>query len=156
MSEAQTATTTTVAPHLTCRDAVNAIEFYKKAFGAEAPLVLMTPDGQLMHASLSIQGAPVLLAQENPQWGNQSPLSLGGSPVTLHLEVPDCDAFFQRAVEAGCEPRMPLADMFWGARYGIVVDPYGHQWAIATTTRQVSPEEMQQAAAAMAGCAGQG
>lgn len=155
MSETQTAPATTLAPHLTCRDALNAIEFYKKAFGAEAPLVLTTPDGQLMHATLNIQGATVLLAQENPQWGNQSPLSLGGSPVTLHLEVPDCDAVFQRAAEAGCEPRMPLTDMFWGARYGMVVDPYGHQWAIATTTRQLSPEEMQQAAQSMGGCGGQ-
>lgn len=147
--------TVTLTPHLTCRDAVSALEFYRRAFGAETPIVLTMPDGRLMHACLNIQGATLMLAEEM-EGCSQSPLGLGGSPVTLHLEVPDCDAVFQRAVEAGCEGRMAPADMFWGARYGMVVDPYGHQWAIATTTRQVSPEEMQQAIAAMGGgCAGE-
>jgi len=145
MSETTTSTTALI-PHLTCRNALEAVDFYKKAFGAEETMVLQTPDGRLMHASLSISGAPVMLAEEFPDFGSLSPLSLGGSPVTLHLEVPDCDAVFARAVEAGCEVRMPLDDMFWGARYGIVGDPFGHKWAIATTKEQMSPEEVRRAA----------
>jgi PhnB protein len=145
--------TTTVTPHLSCRGGLEAVEFYKKAFGAEPLHVMPLPDGRLMHAALSINGATVFLTDEWPEHGSLSPLGLGGSPVTLHLQVPDCDAVFQRAVEAGCEVRMPLDNMFWGDRYGIVGDPYGHKWSIATTLRQMNPEEMQQAAAAaMAGC----
>jgi uncharacterized glyoxalase superfamily protein PhnB len=121
------------------------VEFYKKAFGAEESIVMKMPDGRLMHAGLSINGATVMLAEEMPECAALSPQSLGGTTITLHLEVPDCDAVFQRAVEAGCEAVMPPQDMFWGARYGQVTDPYGHRWAIATTTRQVSPEEMQKA-----------
>jgi uncharacterized glyoxalase superfamily protein PhnB len=139
--------TTTLTPHLCCRNGAEAIEFYGKAFGAEPLMVMAMPDGKLMHASLNIAGATVMLTDEWPEQGGLSPLSLGGSGVTLHLQVPDCDAVFQRAVEAGCEVRMPLADMFWGDRYGIVADPYGHSWSIATPVRQLSPEELQQAAA---------
>lgn len=141
MSEA----TTTLTPHLACRNASEAVEFYQKAFGAEPITLLQLPDGRVLHAALSIEGAVFFLADEFPEEGGQSPQSLGGSPVTLHLQVPDCDAMFQRAVEAGCEVRMPPEDMFWGDRYGVVADPYGHKWSIATTVRQVSPEEMQQA-----------
>ena len=146
--------TTTLTPHLACRNGMEAIEFYKKAFGAEALTVMPMPEGKLMHATLSIDGALVMLTDEWPEQGGLSPLSLGGSPVTLHLHVADCDAVFQRAVEAGCEVRMPLADMFWGDRYGIVSDPYGHKWSIATAVKQLTPEELQEAAAsAMAeGC----
>ena len=133
---------TTVTPHLSCRNAAEAVEFYQKAFGAEPHMTLPTPDGRLMHAQMTIDGAPFFLVDEFPEFGGQSPQSLGGSPVTIHLAVPDCDAVFQRAVDAGCEVKMPLADMFWGDRYGIVEDPYGHKWSIATTQRQVSREEI--------------
>ena len=139
--------TTTIIPHLTCRDAHAAIEFYKKAFGAEAPCVVETPDGRVMHAALAIGGASVYLVEE---CGGTSPQALGGSPVTMHMQVGDCDAVFARAVEAGCAVAMPLEDVFWGDRFGMVVDPFGHRWSIATTQRLVSPEE---ALRAMAGSA---
>ncbi len=147
--------TTTLTPHLACRNAIDAVEFYRTAFGAEPIHVLQGPDGRVMHAALNVNGATVFLNDEFPEFGGHSPQSLGGSPVTLHLQVADCDAVFQRAVDAGCEVRMPLQDMFWGDRYGQVSDPYGHSWSIATTVRQVSPEELQQAIANMpAGCGG--
>jgi PhnB protein len=141
--------TTTLIPHLCCRNASDAVEFYQRAFGAEPIGVVKTPGGKLMHAALKVDGAVFYLTDEWPEHGALSPLVLKGTPVTLHLQVPDCDALFQRAVEAGCEVRMPLEEMFWGDRYGIVVDPYGHKWSIATTIRQVSPEEVQQAIAVM-------
>ena len=108
------------------------------------------PDGRLMHATLSINGAEFFLVDEFPEQGGKSPQALGGSPVMLALKVPDCDAVFQRAVEAGCEVRVPLDNMFWGDRWGLISDPYGHQWSIYTPQRQVSTEEIKQAMSAMA------
>jgi len=104
-----------------------------------------------VHATLSIHGAQFHLSGECLEQGGRSPQSLGGTPVTLHMHVPDCDAVVQRAVSAGCQVRMPLQDMFWGDRFGIIADPYGHQWSIATHIRDVSPEEIQQAMAAFPG-----
>ena len=142
---------TTLIPHLACRNASAAIEFYKKAFDAEEIVVNRIPDGRVMHAALSIDGAPLYLVEEFPEHGSNSPLTLGGTPVSLHLQVPNCDAVFARAVEAGCTVRLPLQDMFWGDRYGMVVDPYGHVWSIATNKREVSAQELAQAFAAMSG-----
>ena len=136
---------TALIPHLTCHNAAEAVEFYGKAFGAEPISVLRMPDGQVMHAALQVGGAIFYLVDEFPDYGRLGPKGLGGSSVTLHLQVADCDAVFARAIDAGCEPRMPLEDMFWGDRYGMVIDPYGHLWSMATTLRRVSPEEMQQA-----------
>ena len=148
--------TTTLTPHLSCRNAAEAVEFYGRAFGAEPLGVMKLPDGRVMHAALDINGATFYLVEEFPEHGSHSPRGLGGSPVTLHLQVPDCDAAFGRAVEAGCEVVMPLDEMFWGDRYGVVVDPYGHKWSIATTVRQVSPEELQHAVSTtVADCVGQ-
>lgn len=144
-------TTTTLTPYLCCRNANEALEFYQKAFGAEQNFVLRHPNGGLVHATLSIQGAMFHLCEECPEMGGRSPLSLGGSPVTLHMHVPDCDAVVERAVNAGCVVRMPLADMFWGDRFGVIEDPYGHLWSIATQIRTVSMEELQQAVAAFPG-----
>ena len=141
---------TTITPHLTCRDAKAAVDFYKKAFGAEAPCVITLPNGQIMHAEILIDGAAVYLVEENEECGGMSPQSLGGSPVTMHLKVADCDAIFARAVESGCTPVMPLEDMFWGDRFGVLVDPFGHKWAVATPKRLVSPDEIQRAMAGMA------
>jgi len=138
-------TTTTLIPHLCCRNAAEAVEFYVRAFEAEPLQVMRLSDGRVMHAALKVNGATVFLAEEFPEHGGLSPQALGGTPVTLHLQVSDCDRVFQRAVDAGCEVRMPLQDMFWGDRYGIVIDPYGHQWSVATTIRELSMEEMQQA-----------
>lgn len=143
---------TTLTPHISCRNASEAVNFYRKAFCAEALAEHHLPDGRLMHATLSIDGAQLFLVDEFPEQGGKSPASLGGTPVMLALNVPDCDAVFQRAVDAGCEVRMPLADMFWGDRWGLLADPYGHQWSVATTLRQVSPEELQQAMAGVGAC----
>ena len=142
-------TGTTLVPYLCCRNANEAIAFYENAFGAETLGVHKMPDGRVMHAALSIDGAMVFISDEFPEYGGNSPLALGGSPVTLHLQVPNSDAVFQRAVEAGCEVRMPLEDAFWGDRYGMVADPYGHLWSIATHVRDVTPEEMEKALAEM-------
>lgn len=141
---AKTATKTTITPHITCRNAAEAVEFYKKAFGAEALGVFGTPDGKIMHASLSIDGATFYIVDEFPEHGANGPLAIGGTPVTLHLQVADCDAVYNKAVEAGCTSVMPLENMFWGDRWGLLSDPYGHSWAVATTVRQVSADELQE------------
>ena len=148
-SETFETTTVTLTPYLCCRNALEAVAFYQKALGAESGPVAQMPDGKVLHAPLTVSGNTIFLSDEFPEHGALSPLSLGGSPITLHLQVPDCDAVFQRAVEAGCQVRMPLQDMFWGDRYGMVADPYGHQWSIATPIRQVSQEEMREAMATM-------
>lgn len=145
-------TKTTLTPHIACRNAAEAAEFYQKAFGAQLLGLHKTPDGKVMHGALSIDGATFFLVDEFPDYNAHSPQGLGGSPVTLHLQVADCDAVFQRAVDAGCTVRMPLEDQFWGDRYGLVVDPYGHNWSIATKVRDVSPEELQAIANSGAGC----
>jgi uncharacterized glyoxalase superfamily protein PhnB len=140
---------TSITPHLCCRNAEEATEFYQKAFGAELLSLYKAPSGSVLHSTLSIDGALFFVSDEFPDHGGLGPQSLGGTPVFLHVNVPDCEAVFQRAAEAGCEVLMPLMDMFWGDRYGQLKDPYGHKWAIATTIRQVSPEELQQATASM-------
>ena len=139
-----------VTPHLIIAGAANAIEFYKKAFGAVEAARLPGPDGKIMHAMIRIGGDAIMLVDEMPQWGALGPKALKGSPVTIHLNVEDVDAFFKRAVDAGAKVTMPLADQFWGDRYGKVEDPFGHQWSIATHVRDVSPKEMQEAMKQMA------
>jgi uncharacterized glyoxalase superfamily protein PhnB len=141
----------TVTPHLVCAGATKAIDFYKKAFGAEEMLRLDAPNGLLMHAALRIGDSTVMLADEFPGCGSLGPKALKGTPVTIHLSVDDVDAVVKRAVKAGATVRMPVADMFWGDRYGIVVDPFGHQWSVATHIRDVTPAEMQEAANCMGG-----
>ncbi|MDP0499203.1 MAG: VOC family protein [Verrucomicrobiota bacterium JB022] len=147
----------TITPHLTCRNAMDAIAFYEKAFGAKTLHAMQMPDGALMHAMLQFGDSHIMMNEENEQWGCFSPLSLKGSPVTIHLQVEDVDAAFARAVDAGCKVTMPLADMFWGDRYGTVEDPFGHRWSLASTIAELTPEEMQAAAAeAMSGaCCGE-
>jgi len=142
---------TTLIPHICCSNCAEAIEFYKGAFGATEMMVMKTPDNKVMHGSLNIDGATLYLVDEFPDFGALGPKGVGGTPVTLHLQVSDCDAVFNKAVAAGCTAIMPLADMFWGDRYGLIVDPYGHKWSIATTVRQVSPEEMEKAMLSMTG-----
>ena len=134
-----------ITPHLICRGASEAIEFYKKAFGAVEEACLPGQDGKLMHAVIRIHGDAVMLVDEMPEWGALSPKSLKGSPVTLHLYVEDVDAFVKRAVDAGAKVTMPVADMFWGDRYGKIEDPFGHHWSVATHVRDVSLEEAQKA-----------
>ena len=134
-----------VTPHLVCAGAAQAIEFYKKAFGAVEEARLPGSDGKLMHAMLRIGDSQIMLADEMPEWGALGPKALKGSPVTIHLYVDDADAFANRAVAAGAKITMPVADMFWGDRYGKLEDPFGHQWSVGTHVRDVSPEEMQRA-----------
>jgi len=138
-----------ITPHLICAGAANAIEFYKKAFGAVEEARLPGPNGRLMHAVIRIFGDAVMLVDEMPEWGALSPKSLKGSPVTLHLYVEDVDAAVKRAVGAGAKLTMPVADMFWGDRYGKIEDPFGHHWSIATHQREVSLEEATKAMEAM-------
>ncbi len=135
----------TVTPHLCCRDCSGAIDFYVKAFGAESFGRLSSPDGRIMHAMIRIGDSHVFLFDEMPEHGALGPRALKGTPVFLHLYVVDVDAAHARAVAAGCTPVMPLADMFWGDRYGQVEDPYGHRWSLATHKQDLTPDEMAEA-----------
>ena len=141
----------TVTPHLVCAGATDVIEFYKKAFGAVERGRLAGPQGKLLHAMIRICDSPVMLVDEMPEWGALGPKALKGSPVTIHLYVDDVDAFAARAVKAGAKVTMPVADMFWGDRYGKLEDPFGHHWSVGTHIRDVSPEEMKQAMQKMGG-----
>lgn len=133
----------TVTPHLVVKNARAAIEFYKQAFGAEGEQCMPMPGDptKVMHAQLQIGDSMVMLADE---FGGCStgPDGSGMTPVTLHLYVKDADATFTRAVAAGAKVAMPLADMFWGDRYGQLVDPFGHRWSIATHLHDYTPEQM--------------
>ena len=139
----------TVTPHLVCAGASDAIEFYKKAFGAVELNRVLSPDGKVMNAGIRIGNSMLMLVDEMPEWGALGPKARGGSSVTIHLQVEDVDSLFAQAVGAGAMVKMPPADMFWGDRYGMVDDPCGHSWSIATHVRDVSHEEMQKAAAEM-------
>jgi uncharacterized protein (TIGR02246 family) len=137
-----------LSPHLVCANAAQAIDFYQKAFGATELMRLPGPDGRLMHACVSINGSSVMLADEHPGMGNSAPTTLKGTPVTMHLIVDDADAFAARAIAAGAKVVMPVSDMFWGDRYGVIEDPFGHRWSIATPKRPVFGKELEDAAAA--------
>jgi PhnB protein len=133
----------TLTPHLVVKDASKAIEFYKKAFGAKEIRRVPGPDGKsLIHAELQVGDSRLLLVDEFPEMNCRGPKSVGGTPVTIHMFVADVDAAFEKAVKAGAEVTMPLADMFWGDRYGILTDPFGHSWSIATHQEDVTPEEI--------------
>ena len=136
----------TVTPHLVCAGASDAIGFYKKAFNAIEMMRLQGPQGKLMHACVKIGDSAVMLVDEFPDCGGLGPISRGGTSVTLHLQVEDVDAVVKQAVAAGAKIKMPVADMFWGDRYGVLEDPFGHSWSVATHIRDLSPEEIQQAA----------
>ncbi|MCX2713850.1 VOC family protein [Mycolicibacterium sp. J2] len=137
-----------VTPHLVVDDAAAAIDFYVRAFGATELGRVPGPDGRLVHAALTVNGSTVMLNDDFPEYNDgkaQNPNALGGSPVTIHLTVTDVEAKFARAVEAGAQVVMPLEDQFWGDRYGMVRDPFGHQWSLGQPVREVSPEEIAQA-----------
>ncbi|SAK64225.1 glyoxalase/bleomycin resistance protein/dioxygenase superfamily protein [Caballeronia temeraria] len=136
-----------LTPHLVCAGAAEAIEFYKRAFGAVELGRMPAPDGKLMHAMVKIGDSTLMLVDEFPQFGSVGPKALKGSPVTIHLYVEDADATVKQAEAAGAKVTMPVADMFWGDRYGRLEDPFGHQWSVATHTRDMTPEEMKQAMA---------
>ena len=134
-----------VTPGLAVRDAAQAIEFYKKAFGAKEKARMSGPDGKIMHAELTIGDSHIMLGEENLQMNNPSPQSLNGSPIGLYIYVKNSDKVFDQAVSAGASATMPVTDQFWGDRAGMVTDPFGHKWWIATHKRNPSPKEMKKA-----------
>jgi PhnB protein len=133
----------TLTPYLVVRDAARAIEFYKQAFGAKVRGVHSTPDGKVMNADLQIGDSILLLNDEFPGAKCTSPQALGGTTATVHIYVKDVDALFSRAVAAGAMVLMPLADQFWGDRYGQLLDPFGHCWSLATHKENLSPQEIE-------------
>ena len=133
----------TITPHLSVREASKAIQFYKNGFRAQVLDVHYTPDGKVMHAHLKIGDSHLMLADEFPGMGTPAPPTLGGSPVVLNIYVDDVDSLFNQAVAAGAKVTMPLADQFWGDRYGQIVDPFGHHWALGAHQEYVSPEEVE-------------
>jgi len=134
-----------ITPHLVCDGAAAAIDFYERAFGATGAVQLPGPDGRIMHAQFRIGDSAVMLVDENRACGMLGPKAVGGTPVTIHLYVDDVDVVYERAVAAGAKATMPPSDMFWGDRYGVLEDPFGHHWSVATHKRDVSADEMQQA-----------
>jgi PhnB protein len=139
----------TVTPSLIVRGAAEAIEFYKKALGAEELMRMTGPDGKIGHAELKIGDSVVFISDEFPNMGvARSPQTLGGCTGTLNLYVPDVDATFKQAVSAGGKTTMPVADMFWGDRYGTFIDPFGHHWGLGTHKEDLSAEEVEERAKA--------
>ncbi len=146
----------TLTPHMIIKDCGKAMDFYKKAFGAEEICRMPGPGGQgVMHCELQIGDSVLMACDEFPNMGSKSPQTLGGTCIKLHLYVTDVDAAFRKAVDAGCEAIMPPQDMFWGDRYSGVKDPFGHEWSIATHIADPTPEEMAKGAEAMFGKCGQ-
>jgi uncharacterized glyoxalase superfamily protein PhnB len=139
----------TVTPHLVIKGASKAIEFYKKAFGAEEISRMPGPDGKLMHASIRIGDSILMLADEFPDMGAEGPEAFGGSPVKIHLYVEDVDAFVKNATKAGAKVTMPVQDQFWGDRYGKLEDPFGHQWSVGTHKEDLTPAQVMENAKAM-------
>ncbi len=137
----------TITPSLTVRDAARAIEFYKKAFGASEVSRFMSPDGKsVMHAEIRIGDSILFLMDEGPGSDGRAPETLGGTTGGLHLYVKDADAAVKKAVDAGARVTMPAADMFWGDRYGKVVDPFGYPWGLATRKENLTEAEMRKRA----------
>ena len=140
-----------LVPYLVISDAASAIDFYKKAFGAKETQRHLAPGTEkIMHARLEVNGAVLMLSDDfSKEFGGScnTPEVLGGSPVTLHLHLADVDSFWKRAVEAGAIVTMPLADQFWGDRYGQLADPFGHKWSLGQTKKILTLEELNEAAA---------
>ena len=137
-----------VTPYLILRNAAEAVGYYLKVFGAVEVYRMTGPDGKaIMHGEIRIGDSMIFFADEFPDWGIKSPLTLGGSPVALHLSVPNVDEVFDRAVAAGATVIMPVQNQFWGDRYGKLVDPNGHVWGIATEVESLTAEEINRRAA---------
>lgn len=137
-----------VTPHLVFRDTAKAIDFYKRALGAQELNRMEGPDGKIGHAELKIGDSVIFLADEFPQADCKAPQTLGGTTCSLFLYVEDVDTSFQKAVAAGAKTSMPVADMFWGDRYGVLTDPFGHSWGLATHKEDLTPQEMEERAKA--------
>ncbi len=141
---------TAITPYLIVDNTPEAIEFYKRAFGAEEVMRMCVPGStQVVHAEIRIGGAILMLSDACAEWGMKSPKSLGGNATSIHLYVDDADAVFDAAVAAGATSLRPMADAFWGARHGQVTDPFGHVWSVATQISEPSMEEMQAGLEAM-------
>ncbi len=149
--------THSITAHLVVNNGAEAIAFYENAFGAKSMGIHYTPDGKVMHAELQIGDSRIMLADEFPGSGCESPKKLGGCSVVLNLYSENVDQLFERAVKAGAMVVMPLADQFWGDRYGQITDPFGHRWALGQHVEDVAPAEMERRAkeafAKMAECA---
>ena len=139
-----------VTPYLIIQGAADAIEFYKKAFGA-TELFRMEHEGKVGHAEIKIGDSPIMLADEHPEMGHVGPKTLGGSPVGIMIYVDDVDTIFNQAIESGGEQVKPLQDQFYGDRSGTLKDPFGHVWTVATHKEDVTPEEMDKRMAAASG-----
>jgi PhnB protein len=137
-------------PYLIVRGAAAAIDFYTKAFGAKEMMRMPGPDGKIGHADLVVGGGHIMLADESPEMGHKSPQSFGGTPVSLVLYVEKVDEVVQRATAAGAKLQRPVEDQFYGDRMGSVTDPFGHVWHVTTHIEDVSAEEMNRRASAMA------
>jgi PhnB protein len=136
-----------LTPHLVIEGAADAMEFYKKAFGAEEICRMPGPDGRLMHAGMKIGDSELFLCDSFPEYGGSpGPNKLGNSPVTIHFETPNVDAAWDKAVKAGCTVAMPLDNQFWGDRYGKVVDPFGHHWSLSSRVEELTPDQMMERA----------
>lgn len=133
----------TATPYLTVKGAADAIEFYKKAFGARELMRFAEPGGRIAHAEVKIGNSPIMLGEESPEMGCRSPQSLGGSPVGILLYVEDVDTWFKRAIAAGGKETRPVQDQFYGDRSGTLTDPFGHVWTVSTHKEDVAPDEMQ-------------
>jgi PhnB protein len=141
----------TITPHIVVSDAATAADWYEQTLGAVERSRIALPGGKLMQVELWFGDSAVMLADEFPEFGVLSPLSIGGTATVLHLYANDVDALWKRAVDAGAEVRQPLQDVFWGERYGQITDPFGHRWGLAQHVRDVPREEIVEAAAAMFG-----
>lgn len=133
---------TALCPHLFVIDADAATRFYTEAFGAVELLRNTLPDGRVLFVELAIGDGRLLISDETPSLNALAPPTVGGSPVMLHLELDDVDAVAARAVSAGASVEIPVQDMFWGERYGVILDPFGHRWALSTAREEFSPDEV--------------
>ncbi|MGH9969460.1 MAG: VOC family protein [Pyrinomonadaceae bacterium] len=140
-----------VTPYLIIKGAADAIEFYKKAFGATELFRMPQPDGKVAHAEIKIGDSPIMLSDEHPELGYTSPTTLGGTPVSIMIYVDDVDTIFKQAIAAGGEQQKPVQDQFYGDRSGSLKDPFGHVWHVSTHVEDVSPEEIDKRAAAAHG-----
>jgi PhnB protein len=131
-----------LTPHLFVRDTDAAVAFYRTAFGAAELLRNSLPDGRVMFVELAVGPARLLVSEETPTLGALAPPTIGGSPVMLHVEVEDVDAVARQAVDLGAVVEMPVQEMFWGERYGVLRDPYGHRWAVSTAREQFTPDDI--------------
>ena len=133
----------TVTPYMAVRDCVAAIDFYRRAFGAEKTMQLTMPDGTIAHAEIRIGDSTLMMSEENKEWVNNSPATLGGSPMFLMIYVPDVDAAFKKAIAAGATEVRAVKDQFYGDRSGTLKDPFGYQWTLSTHIEEVSQDEAQ-------------